>query len=290
MVMVCSTNIFATMAAVVPIRISHLFRPLDAKLMDLLDSLSAEEWNKPTVAKQWTVKDVVSHLLDGNLRALSIQKERYVGDNPPAIHGYDELVRWLNELNADWVKATRRVSPAILKVLHKATGELVSSYFESLDLWDEAIFPVSWAGESKSYNWMHLAREYTEKWHHQQQIRDAVGNFEILTKELYYPVLDTFFRALPHVFRDINATDGTTVRVNITGEAGGSWFITRKEESWDLLKESILKPDAVTIIPQEIAWKLFTKSIRAAGVRNRVEVRGDMRLGMQVLKMVAVMA
>ena len=38
-----------------------------------------------------------------------------------------------------------------------------------------AIFSVAWAGESESENWFDVARDYTERWHHQQQIRDAVG-------------------------------------------------------------------------------------------------------------------
>src|SRR5688572_32295034 len=41
------------------------------------------------------------------------------------------------------------------------------------------------------------AREFTERWHHQQQIRLATNRPGIMTRELYYPVLDCFMRALP---------------------------------------------------------------------------------------------
>jgi hypothetical protein len=34
---------------------------------------------------------------------------------------------------------------------------------------------VAWAGEAESKNWFHVARDYSEKWHHQQQIREAVS-------------------------------------------------------------------------------------------------------------------
>jgi hypothetical protein len=37
----------------VPIPTLHLFQPLDQKLIELLKSLSHEDWNKPTVAKLW---------------------------------------------------------------------------------------------------------------------------------------------------------------------------------------------------------------------------------------------
>ena len=49
-----------------PIDTLPLFSLLDKKLIELLRSLTAEEWNAPTVAKLWKVKDVASHLLDGN--------------------------------------------------------------------------------------------------------------------------------------------------------------------------------------------------------------------------------
>lgn len=59
-----------------PIDVRHLFRPLDAALISLLHSLNTEDWHRPTVARLWSVKDVAAHLLDGNIRLLSIQRDR----------------------------------------------------------------------------------------------------------------------------------------------------------------------------------------------------------------------
>src|SRR5690348_13792537 len=95
----------------IPIPTLHLFPKLDAKLLDLLKSLSIDEWNKPTLAKQWTVKDIASHLLDGNIRTLSFSRDQYVGERSEKVSAYQDLVDYLNRLNADWVKATKRVSP-----------------------------------------------------------------------------------------------------------------------------------------------------------------------------------
>lgn len=152
------------------IQVKHLFKPLDDKLMELLESLRPADWDKQTVAKAWKVKDVVSHLLEGNLRTLSMQKEGYYGEQPPVINSYQDLVNWLNLLNAEWIKAAKRISPNMLIVLHKATNQLTNQYYQSLNPDAPAVFAVDWAGEAESLNWMHLAREYTEKWHHQQQM------------------------------------------------------------------------------------------------------------------------
>ncbi|MEQ9384543.1 MAG: maleylpyruvate isomerase N-terminal domain-containing protein [Imperialibacter sp.] len=273
-----------------PIKVAHLFRPLDEALMKLLASLNDDDWQKSTPAKHWTVKDVAAHLLDGNLRTLSIQRDGYFGEVPPPINDYEDLVGWLNLLNADWVKASKRLSPGVLQLLHQATGSLTSAYYESLAPWDEAIFAVDWAGESKSYNWMHLAREYTEKWHHQQQIREAVDKPGIMTRDFFFPMIATYFMALPHTFRDITAPDGKLVTTIVSGKVGGEWHLERQNSSWVLVDKPGRVPDAAVEIAPELAWKLFSKNIRPDDVKDRLKVEGDKLLAAQVLQMVSVMA
>src|SRR5690349_5137536 len=111
-----------------PISVSHLFSRLDDLLIELLQSLNKEEWEAQTIARLWKVKDVAAHLLDGNIRALSIQRDRYFGNISAHVQNYNELVNWLNELNADWVKASKRISPSVMILLHQSTGKLVSEY------------------------------------------------------------------------------------------------------------------------------------------------------------------
>ncbi len=90
-----------------------------------------------------------------------------------------------------------------------------------------AAFNVSWAGEETSPNWFDTARELTERWHHQQQIRLATNRPGIITPELYHPVLDCFVRGLPHVYRDVDGSVGTAIRLEISGECDGRWFLLR---------------------------------------------------------------
>ena len=274
----------------IPIDVRHLFKSLDEKLIVLLESLSEDEWNSQTVASQWKVKDVASHLLDGNLRALPIQRDRYFDESPPGLTDYRSLVDWLNSLNADWVKATKRLSPGVLILLHKFSGPLASAYFSSLDPWEEAVFAVDWAGEETSLNWMHLAREYSEKWHHQQQIRDAVGKDGIMTREYFYPAISTFFRGLPNTFKSTAAATGTVVRTTIPGKNGGDWYLFRQPNGWELSESPSNKVDATVEIPAEISWKLFTKSIRPEQIIERVKIKGDKNLGRRVLDMISVKA
>ncbi len=274
----------------IPIDTRSLFAPLDERLIELLESLTPQEWSCQTIAKAWKVKDVTSHLLDGDLRVLSIQRDNYFGESPPTSTQYEDIVIWLNQLNADWVSATRRLSPTVLTMLLKLSGKLVTDYFNSLDPWEEAVFSVAWAGEDTSYNWMHVAREYTERWHHQQQIREAVGKQGIMSHELFYPVLDTFFQALPHTFRHLTAPQDTVVQVSITTEAGGDWFLIRNENNWRLSKSCQQIAAAYVEIPANVSWQLFTKSLRPRDIEGHVTLRGDKALGSQVLNMISVMA
>jgi uncharacterized protein (TIGR03083 family) len=268
----------------------HLFPVLDQKLIELLRSLTAEEWNRPTVAKLWTVKDVAAHMLDTHLRTLSIARDGYWGDPPGNIQSSQDLIAYLNRVNADWVAACKRLSPAVLTDLLEEHCSKASAYMATLDPTTSAIFSVGWAGEQVSANWFHIAREYTEKWHHQQQIRDAVNKPGIMTPTLYHPFLNTFMRALPFTYRNTPAAEGTVLQFTLTGEGGGDWYLVKRAAGWELVQKPDSSPAAYTIIDGSIAWKLFSKSWRRQDVLQYVSIEGDQRLGDVVLDMVSVMA
>jgi uncharacterized protein (TIGR03083 family) len=268
----------------------HLFEKLDALLIELLKSLSAAEWQAPTVAKHWKVKDVVSHLLDGSLRGLSISRDGYYGAPPEKINNYEMLVAYLNKLNSDWITATKRLSPQILIELLEITNKHYTQHLQQQNPDTDAVFSVAWAGQKVSANWFHIAREYTEKFLHQQQIRDAVNKQGIMTRELYYPFIDTFMYALPHTFKDISAAEGTTVSVIVTTEIGGQWNIVKTKEGWVLHKNAVYNTAATLTINPHTAWKLFSKSWKPEQVIDTIDITGNHALAKQALKMVAVMA
>lgn len=272
-----------------PIDVVDLLPVLDRKLMELLRSLTPEEWHAQTVAKLWKVKDVTAHLLDGNIRILSMLRDGYSGEQAN-IQSYQDLVDFLNGLNADWVKAMKRVSPTMLILLHEITGPLYCQYYKSLDPFGKAGFAVDWAGESESKNWMHIAREYTEKFLHQQQIRDAINQPALMTREFFFPFIHIFMQALPHTFRHTTAPVETVVKVTVTSDAGGSWFLKRTEKNWQLSEENTPPAATEVKIAPDIAWKLFSKSIRPEHIRHEIEISGDQALGEVALSMVSVMA
>ncbi|MEP7268559.1 MAG: maleylpyruvate isomerase N-terminal domain-containing protein [Saprospiraceae bacterium] len=278
------------MTTEIKIKALHLIPIIDKKLIRLLCSLTHAEWNLPTVAKLWTVKDVAAHLLDGNLRALSTSRDGYFAVKPIDNRSFHDLVTFLNQLNLSWTNATKRLSPRVLITLLELSGKEYLDHLVTLDPFANALFSVAWAGHENSPNWFHIAREYTEKFLHQQQIRDAVGKPGIMTKELYYPFMDTFMHALPHAFQHVSAENGTVVSIKISTEIGGQWNIINSDSGWKLKKGNNLDFDSQVIIDPTTAWKLFSKSWTPDAVMDKIEIKGDNNLAIQALKMVSVIA
>lgn len=268
-----------------------LFPKLDQLLIQLLRSLGPEDWQKSTLAGHWTVKDIAAHLLDSNIRALSMLRDGYFGALVPEIKTYQELLDYLNGLNAEWVAAMKRVSPAMLIDLLEQTGREYCEYLATLDLYEKAAFAVAWAGEEESENWFHIARDYTEKWHHQQQIRVAVGQEQpLFAKELFQPYLETSLRALPYHYRTLKMSEGTVLKFVIQGEIDYVAFLTSKGDHWRLLDAHEGDFDSSVLIKQEIIWRIWTKGITPQEAANFVNITGNKEAGLKILDMLAVMA
>jgi uncharacterized protein (TIGR03083 family) len=284
-----------------PLLTAHLFPTLDAQLVDLLRSLAPADWQRQTIAPGWAIKDVAAHLLDTQLRTLSFGRDRVTP--PPPLASDGDLVSFIDRLNGEGVTVYRRLSAPVLIALIELASREAAAYYASLDPFAPARFGVSWAGESASANWFDLARELTERWHHQQQIRLALGDpagtarhqstnaartlSAIMTPLLYHPVLDCFMRALPFHYRSLPAPPGTAIRIHVSGDCGGDWHLYRGD-AWMLAGEAVGTIVATITIPQDIAWRIFTKGIAREHAREQVRVTGDPALSGHVLDMVAI--
>jgi uncharacterized protein (TIGR03083 family) len=279
------------MEPIQPILVADLFPGLHAELIALLRGLVVDDWSRPTVAGAWTVKDVAAHLLDVQLRRLSFQRDGAKLPPPDRpLAGYADILVLINRLNVEWVAVARRFSPRVLTDLLDLAGRQLAELMATLDPFAPAHFSVAWAGEETSLLWFDMAREYTELWHHQQQIRDAVEAPPLTARQWLHPVLDTFLRALPHAYREVNATEGARVVFEIQGEAGGEWSLVREGAAWRLYAGAAGEPDCRVAMDQDTAWRRMTKGLTAEQALARMEIAGDRALGEPVARMLAVMA
>jgi len=280
----------STLTPVGPLNLVPLFPGLHRELMTLLRGLEPADWLKPTACALWSVNDIVAHLLDTCLRRLSFGRDRLDPTPTRPITSYGDLVAYLNQLNAEWVGAMRRVSaPTLMGLLDLAEPQL-HAYLASLDLDAPASFGVAWAGEERSLNWFDLGREYTERWLHQQQIREAVGAPGLNARRWLHPTLDIFVRALPFTYAAVEAQPGTAVRLQITGDAGGVWTLARGPSRWELFTGSVASPAADVTMDQDVAWKLFSKGLGPERASREVLIKGEQRLGRQMLGALGIMA
>jgi uncharacterized protein (TIGR03083 family) len=283
------------MQPIPPIIVADLFSELDQHLLEMLRGLTPAQWHVPTACAGWSVKDVALHLLGGDLGNLSRRRDGLTNSlaaySPPGADFSDNatLVAALSRWNEDWVEATRRLSPRVICDLFAATQDATHAYYRSLD--PLALGgPVSWAGPGPAPVWLDIAREYTEHWAHQAQIRDALGLPAIQSRRLYAPVLAAYLHALPHTLRVIVAPEGTTLRVVITGEAGGEWLAVRQGDTWTLGTDPARPAQATATLDQDTAWRLFTRGLPDAAAERAVQIEGDATLAGAVRRMVAIIA
>jgi uncharacterized protein (TIGR03083 family) len=277
----------AVFRAPAPVEVRDLFRPERENLLHLLSSLKEDDWLRPTICSGWKVKDIALHLLGVDLGNLSRRRDQF--SDPWWQPAGNDLVSSLNQWNDDWVVAARRLSPRLLCELLAVTGEAIDSYFQTLDPFEIGA-AVSWVGPEPAPVWLDIAREYTERWVHQQQIRDALDRPGLKEPRFLAPVLATFVYALPHCLREMDSPPGTFLRLVIEGEAGGEWIALRTEDGWTLGRDVEGAANATVRIDQDSAWRIWTRGISRQEALRHIKLEGDRSLGMKVLDMVAIIA
>ncbi|CAN5648570.1 maleylpyruvate isomerase family mycothiol-dependent enzyme [soil metagenome] len=258
------------------------------ELIGLLARLPPGEWARPTSATHWNVRDVAAHLLDVDLRRLSSQRDGHLAPPPRPISSNQDLVGFLNHLNDTWVEAARRLSPRILIESLEVSTARVADLLEASDPMAPATFAVAWAGEDTSRMWFDVAREYTERWHHQDQIREAVSVAPLTERRWLRPVLETSLLALPHAFRNMDAAEGTAVLLRVGGESGGEWTLF-KQSSWRIESGRTGDPACTIVASDLVVCRLLLHRLSATEAASLVQAEGDVAFVAPLLNARAVM-
>ncbi|MFI7277315.1 maleylpyruvate isomerase family mycothiol-dependent enzyme [Streptomyces sp. NPDC049879] len=269
-----------------PLDVRPLFPEERAALLDLLAALAPADWARPTACPGWDVRNVTAHILHGYVRRLSHGRDGHEGGPAPATG--EALPAFLTRANGDFVATARQFSPRLLRDLIGHLGPQTDAYWTGIAMAGPAGVDVSWASTgAPAPAWLDVAREYTERWTHQQQIRDAVLRPGADGPRLLAPVLDTFLRALPHTLRGLDAAAGTAVRVTVPGDAGGRWTAVRGPEQWEL-RDSGERPAAEVVVDADTLWRLATRGVEPGEALRAAGLRGDRALGEAVLGIVAI--
>jgi uncharacterized protein (TIGR03083 family) len=276
-----------TLKKVDSLRVLHLFPEMRQELLEILRGLDDDAWAAPTSCLGWSVKDVAAHILADDCGYLSRHRD---GEGITFETGsWDELIGLINAQNEAWVAVHKRLSRGLLLSLLEFTGQQLFDYLQSVDQ-STTTDPISWAGSGPAPMWLQVARELTEYWMHHQHIAEAVGRDSLKTRRYLLPVLSTFVHALPRTYADIHLSERTLVKVLFHGEAESQWHLVGEHGTWKLFADSDLAPAAEVHIPDDIAWRLFTRGIDPVQARAASELRGDRVLAAKFFETIAILA
>ncbi len=92
---------------------------------------------------------------------------------------------------------------------------------------------------------------------------------------------DRLMQYLPHHYKNMDAPIGTSIKVMIVGDGGGSWIIKRNNLYWEFGEEDT---ENVVYIDQHIGEILFLDEIDINEIRQYWQITGNHELGSHALR------
>ena len=131
--------------------------------------------------------------------------------------------------------------------------------------------------------WLDCARDVTEYWDHQQQIREATGRPAPDCAATVLTVLDTFLRAIPFTLRSAPRAAGSTLSIVVPGIGTWSWVHGDAGWAWT---EPLDRAATVLRVEADTLWRLCVRMIEPAAAR--VQVTGGHALAAAALEIVSI--
>ena len=187
---------------------------------------------------------------------------------------WDRFVDQLDAHNDRWVQAGGFLSTRLVAELLEFTGRAVAEFLEGVDLSAPGEV-VSWAGPETAPWWLVGAREFTERWVHHQQIRDALGKPGLNGPSFVAPILAAAMHGVPRAYDGVEAPEDTTIAIDVTGRAGFSWAVRRDSDGWKLYEGLTREATTRLSLDQDTAWRFLMGLLGVDETRRKVTVEGD---------------
>jgi uncharacterized protein (TIGR03083 family) len=243
------------------------------RLSGLLAGLQGADWQRPSPCPGWSILGLCDHLLGGDFGLLARHRDGHYGTLPPAGATEGEFVAWLDEMQAEWVGASRRLSPRLITDLLQWTGPQIADTFRREDPRARTA-SVSWAGPGPVPAWLDQARELSEYWIHRQQLLQGLGRPSDLRADLAGPVLDGLRWAYPYRLAQASSEPGDTVTLAVTGPVTMTWHLVVAGTGWRFDDQPGTRVVASLAMSTEDAWRLLTNNL-PAGRRSELAASGD---------------
>jgi uncharacterized protein (TIGR03083 family) len=262
-----------------PIDVVPLLLPERAILVELLEGLRADDWERPTECPAWNVKGIALHIVGDDLSLLSRQRdaapnslmlwaERHPGADFPTL---------LNTFNEEWVDVARFFSPRVVVDLLRATGDWTHAFYASVEP-EERNEPVYFAGPEPAPYWLIAAREHLERWVHQQQIRRATHRPELVDDPYLTAAASAVVRGFPAGLDLVDAAEGTTILLAVDG-ASERWSLHRGPDQWQIGDGDAPDADVRLSMSAATAATAFSRAMPRAQMQEAIAVEGNVTFG-----------
>ena len=190
------------------------------RFIDLVETLQAEEWEKPTACSEWDVRDILAHQAGGYASGTSYgEMIRQVRQRPQPGQLMEDAI------NAFQLRERAEMSPAELIMELRKTGPVAAHK------WAYQFKPVKWIKiphrdiGTLSLRHLMLVIHSRDTWMHRLDICRATGR-------QFEQTADHDGRIVELVMRDVAGTlerkyHGPAHEFELTGIAGGRWQIGR---------------------------------------------------------------
>jgi hypothetical protein len=95
----------------------------------------------------------------------------------------------------------------------------------------------------------------------------------------YFPFLNAVMQNLANHYLNMYAEIGTTLLVEIVGQAGGKWIIQKQQIGWKNIESQYDGADATIYLDQQLAWLLFDGALNLNEIGQYYQIIGNKRLG-----------
>lgn len=266
-----------------------LFQELNASFLEDLQRIPPGQWDNRTCYPSWRVRDIMAHLIQTALGRLSRQRDHYPnGLSPPEMEFtlLSELIKGSNEA---WVDCMKGISPELLFTLFRITEQQLSDFMKTQELGGDPFFPVSWADRRIQQNWMDIGREYTERWHHQQQIREALNLPLRNEKRFLKPVIDLTVLSLPRWYEDLDTETGSCLEIVINGSSGGIWYLLKRDRIWVLKRSGPEEIQGRVEMTEDLFWRFMMRCCSPGEAEKEMTFSGSPALCNNFLRARSVM-
>ncbi len=269
------------MASVIPQRRTiEAIRVAWASIDELLCSLDADEWGRPTCLPGWNVQAIATHIFATEAFLLGMAPPQTIDSS-----GLDHVRNVIGEMNENWIASYAESSPeeiiSIYRDLTSQRGDILAAM--SADEWNTIGFTP--AGKDIYGRFMRI--RVLDCWMHEHDIREALnrpGHESGLAVEV---ALDEFAAAMGYVVGKLaGVPSGHSVTFDLTGPSGRQIHVVVEDKATTV---DTLDGDATATLTMPVVAYTRLCGGRRDADPHLVELSGDTAVGQRVLDHLAYM-